>query len=154
MQKFLPPIMLFLCCSCIWSQAKVADSTAKSPAKTKNIDFNVMPYINYNRTLDFMFGAIPMMMYKVNKADTISPKSLSGISAVYTTNKSYFIASFNKWYFNEDKWRAQFIFVTGNQNAQFYVDDIDTPDFYDYGTKKTVVGMTLQRKLIKALYAG
>lgn len=154
MQKFLPFLIFFLCCSGVWSQAKVADSTAKSPVKTKNIDFNVMPYINYNRTLDFMFGAIPMMMYKVNKADTISPKSLSGISAVYTTNKSYFVASFNKIYFNEDKWRAQFIFVTGNQNAQFYVDDIDTPDFYDYGTKKTLVAMTLQRKLIKALYAG
>lgn len=96
MQKFLPfIILLFLYSSKICSQTKSADSTAKSKAN-KNIDFNVMPYLNYNRTLDFMFGAIPMMMYKINKADTISPKSLSGISGVYTTNKSYFIASFNK----------------------------------------------------------
>ncbi|KFF12597.1 BamA/TamA family outer membrane protein [Flavobacterium hydatis] len=154
MHRILSTILLFLFCLCASSQTKPADSIAKAKAEPKNIDFNVMPYLNYNRTLDFMFGAIPMMMYKLNKADTISPKSLSGISAVYTTNKSYFVASFNKWYFNEDKWRAQFIFITGNQNAQFYVDDIDTPDFYDYSTKKTVLAMTIQRKLVKALYAG
>ncbi|MCV9929788.1 BamA/TamA family outer membrane protein [Flavobacterium sp. LS1R49] len=154
MQKILPTILLLFCCSWAWTQAKLADSTATSKPKTKNIDFNVMPYVNYNRTLDFMFGAIPMMMYKLNKTDTISPKSLSGISAVYTTNKSYFVASFNKWYFKEDKWRAQLFLATGNQNAQFYVDDIDTPDFYDYATKASVANIIVQRKIVKALYAG
>lgn len=150
----LGSIMLFLWCSLAWTQTKSADSITVSKKQTKRVDFNVMPYINYNRTLDFMFGAIPMMMYKLDKSDTISPKSLSGISAIYTTNKSYFIVSFNKWYFKEDNWRAQFFLATGNQNAQFYVDDIDVPDFYDYGTKKTIVGATLQRKIAKALYGG
>lgn len=103
-------LMLFLWYSWGWTQEKQTDSTKSSVEKTKNIDFNVMPYLNYNRTLDFMFGAIPMMMYKFDKTDTISPKSLSGLSAVYTTNKSYFIASFNKLYFKEDLWRAQVFF--------------------------------------------
>jgi outer membrane protein assembly factor BamA len=150
----LVSMILFLYCSSVRSQTKPDDSSAISKAYTKSIDFNVMPYINYNRTLDFMFGAIPMMMYKLDKADTISPKSLSGISAVYTTNKSYFIASFNKWYFKEDRWRAQFFLATGNQNAQYFVDDIDTPDFYNYGTKTSIINFSLQRKIIKSLYAG
>ena len=153
MQKILPFLIIILWSSGVWSQAKSTDSIAKTKAN-KNIDFNVMPYLNYNRTLEFMFGAIPMMMYKINKADTISPKSLSGISAVYSTNKSYFIASFNKWYFKEDTWRGQLFLATGNQNAQFYVDDIDVPDFYDYGTKATMVNFSLQRKVIKSLYVG
>lgn len=153
MQKTSTLIMLFLCCFWALGQTKSTDSTKIKPP-VKNIDFNVMPYLNYNRTLDFMFGAIPMMMFKLNKADTISPKSLSGISAVYTTNKSYFIASFNKWYFNEDKWRVQFFVATGNQNAQFFVDDIDVPDFYNYGTKTTMVNFSLQRKIVKSLYTG
>lgn len=140
-------LMLFLWFSWAWTQKKETDST-------KSIDFNVMPYLNYNRTLDFMFGAIPMMMYKVDKTDTISPKSLSGLSAVYTTNKSYFIASFNKLYFKEDLWRAQVFLAVGNQNAQFYVDDIDVPDFYDYGTKKAIASFTIQRRLFKSFYAG
>ncbi|WP_281234108.1 BamA/TamA family outer membrane protein [Flavobacterium gelatinilyticum] len=145
-------IMLFL-----WSFAVLAQISKKdtlTEKKVKAVDFNVMPYLNYNRTLDFMFGAIPMMMYKVDKTDTISPKSLSGISGVYTTNKSYFIASFNKWYFKEDRWRAQFFAATGNQNAQYYVDDIDVPDFYDYDTKKTMVHFTVLRRIIKSLYGG
>lgn len=153
MQKISLFIVL-LCCSPAWTQTKSTDSIAASKSKVKNIDFNIMPYLNYNRTLEFMFGAIPMMMYKVNKADTISPKSLSGISAVYSTNKSYFIASFNKWYLKEDTWRAQLFFATGNQNAQFYVDDIDVPAFYDYGTKASMVNFILQRKVVKSLYAG
>lgn len=153
MQKILPFIIIFLWSSGICSQTKSKDSIAKSKAD-KNIDFNVMPYLNYNRTLEFMFGAIPMMMYKVNKADTISPKSLSGISAVYSTNKSYFIASFNKWYFKEDTWRGQLFFATGDQNVQFYADDIDVPGFYDYSTKTTMVNFSIQRKVIKYLYAG
>ncbi|MFH6948842.1 BamA/TamA family outer membrane protein [Flavobacterium sp. FlaQc-51] len=154
MQKIFPFILIiFFWCSVAWTQTKSKNSISK-PQADKNIDFNVLPYLNYNRTLDFMFGAIPMMMYKINKTDTISPKSLSGLSGVYTTNKSYFIASFNKWYFKEDTWRAQLFLVTGNQNAQFYVDDIDMPDFYDYATKSSMINFSIQRKVIKALYAG
>jgi len=113
-----------------------------------------MPFLSYNRNLQFMFGAIPMAMYKLNKKDTIAPKSLSGMSAIYTTNKSYFVAFFNKWYLAEDKWRVKLFVFTGNHNSQFFVDDIDVPDFYDYGTKTTVISVGVQRKIIKALYGG
>ena len=154
MQKISFSIILFLWYSSVWTQVKTADSTITAEVQAKNIDFNVMPYLNYNRTLDFMFGVIPMMMYKPNKSDTISPKSLSGVSAVYTTNKSYFIATFNKLHLKEDSWRAQFFLATGNHNGQFYVDDIETSDFYDFGTKTTIANLVVQRKIIKSLYAG
>ncbi|KIQ14447.1 membrane protein [Flavobacterium sp. MEB061] len=153
MQRISFTLLFFLFCLLASAQNKQIDS-ATTPAPAKNIDFNVMPYINYNRTLDFMFGAIPMMMYKIDKTDTISPKSLSGLSGVYTTNKSYFISLFNKFYFKEDKWRAQLFFVTGDHNSQFYMDDLEAPDFYDYGTKTTIVNTSLQRKIIKSLYLG
>ncbi|WP_223706161.1 hypothetical protein [Flavobacterium potami] len=130
---------------------KTADSI---PKKEKKIELRIMPYLSYNRNLDFMLGVIPMMMYKVNQADTISPKSLSGMSAIYTTNKSYVLAFFNRWYLNEDKWRLKFFFLTGNQNSQFYVDDADQPDFYDYGTKTTILSVGGQRKIIGQFYGG
>jgi len=155
MQKISILVILFLYCSLACSQTNSADSIKTSKVlPKKNIDFNVMPYISYNRTLDFMFGAIPMMMYKTDKTDTISPKSLSGLSAIYTTNKSYFICSFNKFHFQEDKWRAQLFFMTGDQNSQFYMDDLDAPSFYDYGTKTTIVSVSLMRKVLKSLYGG
>lgn len=113
-----------------------------------------MPFLSYNRNLEFMFGAIPMIMYKTNQKDIVSPKSISGISAVYTTNKSYFVAFFNKWYFKEDSWRAKLFGVTGDNNSQFYIDDYYSPGFYDYGTKITVISVGVQRKIINHLYGG
>ena len=49
---------------------------------------------------------------------------------------------------------AKFFFFTGNQNSQFYVDDIDQPDFYDYGTKTTILSVGGQRKVFGQFYAG
>ncbi len=141
------------CCAYAFCQ-KTTDSIARSKPKEKKVELRVMPYLSYNRNLQFMFGAIPMMMYKVNRKDTISPKSLSGLSAIYTTNGSYFVALFNKWYLAEDKWRIKLFALTGNQNSQFFVDDIDVPDFYDYGTKANVISVGVQRKIVRALYGG
>lgn len=154
MMKKIFIVILFFCYVLTRAQAKPADSIQTINPNIKNSDFNIMPFLSYNRTLDFMFGAIPMMMYKLDKNDTISPRSLSGVSAIYTTNKSYFISSFNKWYFHEDKWRIQAFLMLGNKNAQFYVDDVDLPDFYDYGTKMTIVNVSLQRKITKGLFGG
>jgi hypothetical protein len=55
------------------SGQKITDSVPKK-TKEKKTELRVMPYLSYNRNLDFMFGAIPMMMYKVKEADTVSPK--------------------------------------------------------------------------------
>lgn len=150
MRHFLLFLFLILCTTTLIGQ-KINDSV---PKKEKKIELRVMPYLSYNRNLEFMFGVIPMMMYKLDTKDTISPKSLSGMSAIYTTNKSYFAALFNKWYLAEDKWRLKFFFFTGNQNSQFFVDDIEQPDFYDYGTKTLLTSVGAQRKIIDKFYAG
>ena len=52
--------------------------------KEKNFKFKPVPYLNYNRTGGFEFGAVPMAMYKVDENDTISPESLSGIVGMYS----------------------------------------------------------------------
>ena len=153
MQKILPVIVFLFCSLFVWSQEKPKDTIAPAE-KAKRFDLTIMPYLSYNRNLDFMFGAIPMAMYRAKKEDTISPKSLSGLAAIYTTNKSYFISFFNKLYFNEDSWRVQFFALAGNVNSQFYMDDIDAPDFYDYGTKMTRISVGVDRKIIPHFYGG
>jgi hypothetical protein len=35
-----------------------------------------------------MLGVVPMVIYNVDKNDTISPASLSGLMGIYTTNKT------------------------------------------------------------------
>lgn len=101
-----------------------------------------------------MLGVIPMAMYKLDKNDTISPRSLSGISAVYTSNKSYFAAAFNRFYLKEDKWRVQLFMLNGNKNAEFYIDDIEIPDFYNYSTETTLVSAVIQHRIIENFYGG
>ncbi|TYA56685.1 BamA/TamA family outer membrane protein [Formosa maritima] len=120
----------------------------------KNVDFTVMPFLSYNRNVKFMFGAIPMVMYRTNKQDTISPKSLSGAAGVYTTNKSYFIGIFNKVYFNEDKWRGTLFLAIGDLNSQFFVEEFNSSEFYNYGTNATIFSIGIQRKIVTKLYGG
>ena len=86
--------------------------------KEKKITIVPVPYVSYNRTYDFMFGAVPMLMYKVNKNDSISPASLSGAIGIYTTNKSWFTAVFSKFYLKEDRWRVLVGAGLGNMNSQ------------------------------------
>jgi hypothetical protein len=148
-------IFLYLCSAHISAQEQSSDSkTLKNELDDKKHDFTVMPFFSYNRNIEFMFGAIPMVMYNLNKQYTISPKSLSGAIGVYTTNKSYFIGFFNKLYFSEDSWRATLFVGNGNINSQFFVDGIGGSDFYNYGTNATVFSVGVQRKVIKGLYGG
>lgn len=127
------------------------DSTALAE---KNVKLQVMPFISYNRNLEFMFGAIPMMMYKLDKKDQISPKSLSGLAAVYTTNNSYFISFFNRFFLKEDKWRITLYGVTGDNNSQFFMENSEGSGFYDYGTETTVISSLVQRKISQGFYLG
>ncbi|MFC5627165.1 BamA/TamA family outer membrane protein [Algoriphagus winogradskyi] len=155
MKKQLLFIILLLCCTLVLAQSSQNGKVEKQDTTVqKKVDFNVMPYLSYNRNLKFMIGAIPMAMYRLNQADTISPKSLSGLAAVYTTNGSYFISIFNRWYLAEDTWRIKMFAVTGDHNSQFYMDDLDAPGFYDYGTNTTLVSVGAQRKIAQKLFVG
>jgi len=153
-KNLITSLLLFFVIAVCLGQEQSTDSTTISEKDEKKVDFQVMPYISYNRNLKFMAGAIPMIMYRIDQEDTVSPKSLSGLSAVYTTNESYFIAFFNQLYFKEDLWRAQLFAVHGNYNSQFYLQDLTSGAFYDYGTITTILSAGVRRKIKNKLYAG
>lgn len=155
MQKYTLIVSFFLLSQFGFSQIQVVDSTNSEEVKLeKRVDFTVMPFLSYNRNLEFMFGVIPMMMYKLDQNDDISPKSMSGVSAVYTTNGSYFVAFFNRFFFAENKWRAKFFAVKGDHISQFYDDDTEVPGFYEYATNTTVLSVGAQRRIVESLYGG
>ncbi len=120
----------------------------------KPVNFKVMPFLSYNRNLEFMFGLIPMAMYSINPEDKVSPKSLSGVAGIYTTNGSYFITFFNRIYFKEDTWRASLFAITGDHYSQFFTDEVDNPGFYDFGTNTTIISAGIQRKLYPGMFGG
>src|ERR671912_220541 len=78
------------------------DSTAK-PKKARSIA--AIPMINYNRTQGAVIGALVSKYYKINKQDTISPTSSTGIMGIYTQEKSYVFTGYARLYFAEDRWR-------------------------------------------------
>ncbi|WP_215225544.1 BamA/TamA family outer membrane protein [Echinicola shivajiensis] len=139
----------------IFAQEVKKDSLNKSSLKEENsTQFKVMPFFSYNRNLKFMFGAIPMLMYKLDKQDSISPKSLSGAAGVYTTNGSHFISVFNRFFLKEDKWRIIFFGLTGNHTSQFFMDDFQNGSFYDYNSNTTIVTAGVRRRVFNDIFLG
>jgi outer membrane protein assembly factor BamA len=121
----------------------------------KKISFAAVPIINYNRTLGMTIGGMGQMFYKIDKNDTISPSSSSGVMGIYTTNKSYMAIGFQRLYLNEDKWRLVFAAGTGDINYQYWQDvPTDEGGFIGYDTNLSFVVLRAERKVYKKLYAG
>ena len=115
-----------------------------------------IPMINYNRTQGVVVGAFVSGFYKLNKKDTISPSSNTGLMAMYTQEKSYALLGFSRFYFAEDRWRITAAAGTMDINFQFYLEDpaLSGGNFYDYSTKMNLIVLQLQRKIFKRIYFG
>ena len=119
----------------------------------KNFSFVPVPYINYSRSLGFALGAIPMAMYKVNPADTVSPASISGVLGMYTTNDTWFAMFFQRFYLKQDDWRLTAAGGLGSVNFQFYLD-LPGAGYLDYNTQADFLFLEAQRRIIGKLYLG
>ena len=118
----------------------------------KNFKLLPIPYINYSRSVGFAIGLIPMAMYKVNKEDTISPASISGLGGIYTTNETWFAMFFQRFYLNEDNWRLTAAGGLGAINFQFFLSPIGR--YVDYNTEADFLYLEGQRRIIGKFYAG
>lgn len=131
--------------------------SAKKEVKNKAIELSLMPYIGYNRTMGGMFGAIPMMMYRVSKNDTISPKSMAMASVAWTTNDSWFSSFINRTYFGQGDWRSFFVLLNGKKNASTAFNS--TPEGgnafeADFSNRMIFVMGSLQYQIIPKLFVG
>ena len=82
-----------------------------------------IPYVNYDRSMGFSLGAVPMLMFNPSQKDTISPSSIIGGVGTYSTNKTWFLMGFGKFYLGEDNWRITTAGGIGTVNFQFYLDN-------------------------------
>ena len=118
-------------------------------------DFKFMPipYFNYNRSIGATFGALPLAMFNPVKSDTISPSSLAGLLAMYSTNNTWYFMGFTKMHFDEDKWRLALAGGVGSINFQFYLDKpIDT--WIPYNTANDFAAVEVERRAYDKLYVG
>ena len=135
--------------------ALIASDVLAQSDKQKDISLVPVPFIGYNRTQQLEYGLLPMLMFPVNKKDTISPSSMAGAALVFTTEGSSYFMGFSKLYFKEDTWRMSLAAGTGDQNAQTYLESADIPaGLYDFTTEFTVIHAELQRRIKGSLFLG
>ncbi|MGB0807168.1 MAG: BamA/TamA family outer membrane protein [Salibacteraceae bacterium] len=127
---------------------------SKTDSNGHEFKFIPVPYIDYNRSLGFSLGAVPLAMYYLSKKDTISPSSISGGVGFYSTTQSWFVVQFNQWYINQDNYRVKLAGGTGNINFQFFLDHPISPGYIDYNTTADFLAVELQRRVYKKLYLG
>ena len=149
-QKFTN-ILFFLLFAFVFVNGQ--DSTA-TPKKVRSIA--AIPIINYNRTQGIIAGALISKYYKINKKDTISPSSNTGIFGIYTQEKSYAFMAYSRFYFAEDRWRISAAAGIADVNFQFYLEDggSSVGNFYNYSTKANFAVLQVQRNIFKRIYVG
>jgi outer membrane protein assembly factor BamA len=156
-----PPLMKLIATLCILFCLFLSSPGAgqgfggskNSGDSTKNFQFLPIPYLNYDRSLGFSIGAIPMAMYSLNKKDTISPESITGLFGMWTTNDSWFGMAFTKMFFKEDKWRIIAAGGAVSVNFQTYVD-WPVGGFLDYNTGANFIMFEAQRRIIGKIFLG
>jgi outer membrane protein assembly factor BamA len=129
------------------------DSTANKKQRT---GIAAIPMINYNRTQGIVVGALASGFYKINKNDTISPSSSTGIIGIYTEQKSYAFLAYSQLFFKEDRWRILAAAGTLDINFQVYLENpvSSVGNFYDYSTKAKLIVLQLQRNIFNRIYLG
>ena len=150
--RFLIFLIIILCP--IISKAQGIPASSRDSTE-KDFNFVPVPYINYSRSLGFAGGLIPMAMYKINKSDTISPASITGLMGMYTSNDTWFGMFFHRMYLKEDNWRITTAGGLASVNFQFYLDlPIAGGGFVDYNTQADFFFIEAQRRVHGKLYLG
>ena len=153
MLQKISTILVLLLFAFVSANAQRSSAVAR---KKKQSGIAAIPMLNYNRTQGLILGALVSKYYKLDKKDTLSPSSTTGIFGMYTTEKSYAVFAFSRLYFARDRWRAMVALGASDINFQFYLEDptASTGNFYDYSTKAKFVSLQLQRNIFRRIYFG
>ncbi len=117
-----------------------------------NMKFIPLPYVNYNRSIGFITGIVPMLQLNPMKNDTLSPLSTVGGLGVYSANESWGAGFFAMLYLKEDTWRISTGAGTGTLNFQFYQNLLNW--WIPYDTRADFFVFIINRKIIEHLYGG
>ncbi len=125
-------------------------------ASTRNVNFLGLPTIGYSQSYGLQLGAIGMLTFNVDKTDTLSPPSSLNLMGFYTTNKTWFGLLSQRLYFNQNNWRITWAAGTGDNNFQFYSDEIPGSGgvYIDYATTSLFGFVSASRRVYDQLYIG
>ena len=117
------------------------------------VKFMPLPYLNYDRSMGFMFGGLPMLMFNPVEKDTVSPSSLIGGLGMYSTSKTWFAMGFGMFHFNRDNWRVTTFAGTGKVHFQFFLDNLIS-SWVPYQSDATFAMVRLERRIYEKIYGG
>lgn len=142
---------IFLCFYITYSQESTAiDSAFNKNSKT----FVAVPLITNNPAMGTGFGGLGMYFFKLRKDDEGSPPSLISLYGIYSTNNSYIIAPFGRFFWNEDKNRATFGIGSLKINNDFLYEEQGNDLRLVYSELRTFVSAEYSRKVIGDFYLG
>jgi outer membrane protein assembly factor BamA len=143
-------LLLFLCFEINAQQEKPSDSLFDESSRT----LVVVPLISNSPVMDTGFGGLGMYFFKIDEDDEASPPSLVSLYAIYTTNKSYIVSPFGRFFWNEDKNRASFGTGTLRVNNSFNYDDQGNDLRLVYSEIRNFVTAEYSRRIVGDFYLG
>lgn len=142
---------IFLCVYTSFSQDSISiDSAFDKNSKT----FVAVPLITNNPVMGTGFGGLGMYFFKLKKDDEESPPSLISLYGIYSTNNSYIIAPFGRFFWNENKNRGAFGIGTLRMNNDFLYDEEGNDLRLVYSEIRTFMSTEFSRKVIGDFYLG
>jgi outer membrane protein assembly factor BamA len=145
-------ITAFLCSVSNISAQETEENDSIFDASSKT--FLVVPMISNNPAMDTGFGALGMYFFKAQKDDPLSPPSIVSLYSIYTTNKSYIVAPFGRFFWNEDKNRATFGLGGLRVNNDFNYDQQGNDLRLVFSELRYFITLEYSRKLIGDFYLG
>ena len=115
--------------------------------------FTPLPYFDYNTSVGYSIGFLPIVTMNLSEKDTISPSATVGALVMYSENKAWFGVAFGSFYVDEDNWRINFAAGKGDFNFQFYANN-PISKWFKYNTDADFGYLGVQRKIIPNFYCG
>jgi len=150
-----------------WGQKKIisGDSLLLIESTLKKINlkpnFTVIPGPVYNSSTQLGFAVIPMVVYNLNKKDTITPPSSTAALFYFDLYGSWMVAAKQNFYWNRNKWRAIITAGYGDLRSKFYGVSQDSvvignsTDNYVWMSDRTFLfSATCYRKIAGGFYGG
>lgn len=126
------------------------DSLFNASSKT----FVIVPLVTNSPVMKTGFGGMGLYFFNIKETDTISPPSLVSLYTIYSTNKSYIIAPFGRFFWDQDKNRASFGIGTLRINNDFNYDEQGNDLRLVFSELRNFVTAEYSRKIINDFYIG
>jgi len=127
----------------------------------RNVNFTIVPGPVIGTTQKLGFALLPMIVYSLNKKDTLSPPSSTAVLFYFDFYGSWAFAIKQSLYWNQNKWRAFFTLGVGDLKLKYFGIGRDTVIVSNNDTnyvwtreRDLDVSATCFRKIFKGLYGG